>query len=122
MNGVSPGCREKDENGEKPHKKNAEAGYLERKRHNRSDFWRRRKKVSDSPVEELGARLNAMSRKPDHPKRRANVETNQFSSGDGWSRSPLWTFLCLLRFETTEKWRPQPSTSQANATIHVSRK
>lgn len=69
MNGVSPGCREIDENGEKPHKKNAEAGYLERKRHNRSDFWRRRKKVSDSPVKELGARLNAVSRKPDHPKK-----------------------------------------------------
>jgi len=28
--------------------------------------------------------------------------------------SPLCTFLCRRKLETTEKWRPQPSTSQAN--------
>jgi hypothetical protein len=28
--------------------------------------------------------------------------------------SPRWTFLCRRRLLTTEKWRPHPSTSQAN--------
>lgn len=27
----------------------------------------------------------------------------------------LWTFLCRRRFDTTEKCRPQPSTSHENA-------
>ena len=43
------------------------------------------------------------------------------SSGDAWSRpSPLWTLRCRRKFETTEKWRPHPSTSQANAGLIVS--
>lgn len=37
------------------------------------------------------------------------------SSPEGPSFSPLWTFLCRRRLETTEKCRPQPSTSHANA-------
>ena len=38
------------------------------------------------------------------------------SSGDKWSRpSPLCTLRCRRKFDTTEKWRPHPSTSQANA-------
>lgn len=36
------------------------------------------------------------------------------------SFSPLWTFLCRRKLETTEKCRPQPSTSHANAVILVS--
>lgn len=45
-----------------------------------------------------------------------NLRTQSESSGDGWSRpSPRCTFLCRRKFDTTEKWRPQPSTSQANA-------
>jgi hypothetical protein len=48
---------------------------------------------------------------------RPTVIDTHASSGDAWSRtpSPLWTFLCRRKFDTTEKWRPQPSTSQANA-------
>lgn len=46
------------------------------------------------------------------------------SSGEPVSFSPLWTFLCRRKFETTEKCRPQPSTSHANAAktllVHVS--
>ena len=30
-------------------------------------------------------------------------------------RSPLWTLRCRRRFDTTEKLRPHPGTSQANA-------
>lgn len=37
------------------------------------------------------------------------------SSGEPPSFSPLCTFLCRRRLETTEKCRPQPSTSHANA-------
>lgn len=37
------------------------------------------------------------------------------SSGEPPSFSPLCTFLCRRKLETTEKCRPQPSTSQANA-------
>ena len=37
------------------------------------------------------------------------------SSGDPVSFSDLWTFLWRRRFETTEKWRPQPSKSHAYA-------
>jgi hypothetical protein len=49
------------------------------------------------------------------------------SDCDWWSSEPvsdgvpscrllLWTFLCRRRFETTENWRPQPSTSHEKAT------
>lgn len=51
---------------------------------------------------------------------------------DWWSSEPvsegvssccplfLWTLRCLRRFETTENWRPHPSTSQEKATLDVS--
>lgn len=41
------------------------------------------------------------------------------SSPEMPSFSPLWTFLCRRRLETTEKCRPHPSTSQANAIVVV---
>jgi hypothetical protein len=44
------------------------------------------------------------------------------SPPDTFSFSPLWTFLCRRRFETTEKCLPQPSTSHANASSEVSTK
>jgi len=51
---------------------------------------------------------------PDNPvMMRAGPGFIYSSSGDEGSCSPLWTFLCRRRLETTEKWRPQPSTSQA---------
>lgn len=41
---------------------------------------------------------------------------------DGVSLWGLWTFLCLLRLDTTENWRPHPSTSQWKAIKTVSRR
>jgi hypothetical protein len=40
------------------------------------------------------------------------------SEGVDSSLWPLWTLRWRRRLETTEKWRPQPSTSHANAAEH----
>lgn len=41
------------------------------------------------------------------------------SSGEACESSPLCTLRWRLRLETTEKWRPHPSTSHANAVMKL---
>lgn len=47
----------------------------------------------------------------------SNLPGGIYSSSppDTFSLPVLWTFWCRRRLDTTEKWRPQPSTSHLNA-------
>jgi hypothetical protein len=67
------------------------------------------------PELEIGEGSKGRAEKKYFVRLRLRVRVYSSSSGESPSFSPLCTFLCRRKFETTEKCRPQPSTSHANA-------
>jgi hypothetical protein len=103
------------------------AGYQTRNIDTQKGYqgYRRHLKTSDGcePDQNLMVGLCFESARISTGRRGRELRTGRAYSSD-WRSSepasdlaspPLWTFLCRRRLETTEKLRPQPSTSQANA-------
>ena len=62
----------------------------------------------------LGDRAKRKSCNHDPPEFHFSEDAHEPSGDpDSDARPILCTFRCLLKLETTEKWRPQPSVSQA---------